>query len=66
MTKLSDQSITKIFNWPVLTTLRSIDRGGLVKTGDGFNRPTLIYPLGIYSYKEQGYDCQQVSAVQGF
>ena len=25
-----------------------------------------IYPLGIYYYKEQGYDSQQVAAVQGF
>ena len=25
-----------------------------------------IYPLGIYYYKEQGYDSQQVPAVQGF
>ena len=25
-----------------------------------------IYPSGIYFYKEQGYDSQQVPAVQGF
>ena len=25
-----------------------------------------IYPCEIYSYKEQGYDSQQVPAVQGF
>ena len=27
---------------------------------------TQIYPCKIYSYKEQGYDSQQVPAVQGF
>ena len=27
---------------------------------------TQIYPRGIYYYKEQGYDSQQVPAVQGF
>ena len=26
---------------------------------------TQIYPRGIYYYKEQGYDSQQVSAMQG-
>ena len=26
----------------------------------------IIYPIGIYYYKEQGYDTQQVPAVQGF
>ena len=25
-----------------------------------------IYPCEVYSYKEQGYDSQQVPAVQGF
>ena len=25
-----------------------------------------IYPRGIYYYKEQGYDSQQVPAMQGF
>ena len=25
-----------------------------------------IYSHGVYCYKEQGYDCQQVPAVQGF
>ena len=26
----------------------------------------LVYPHGIYYYKEQGYDSQQVPVVQGF
>ena len=53
------------------------DSGANVRGSDLFSSPavpgkcracdiTQIYPRGIYYYKEQGYDSQQVPAVQDF
>ena len=73
---LHQSFVTTALHPPPPTTLPTIygdgNSGANVRGGDLSSSPAVldfdimqIYPCGIY-YKEQGYDSQQVPAVQGF